>query len=204
MMEEEKIQGRIFSNSFLESLTKSNPTTTILFYTAIISLFLFLNFRYTSLAINTTGALYIMGLFTWTLIEYFLHRYIFHIDNYLPFMKRFHYIVHGVHHEKPRDHQRLFMPPVPGTILAIIIFSFWYIFLGTKTFAFMAGISNGYLLYSYIHFSVHTKPVYDPLRKLWKHHALHHFKYSDKAFGVSSPLWDIIFGTMPPKKNPES
>jgi sterol desaturase/sphingolipid hydroxylase (fatty acid hydroxylase superfamily) len=203
-MNQEKMKGRIFKSSFLESLTKSNPPTTILFYTSLIIFFLVISLRYTAFDIPTTGALYIMGIFTWTLIEYILHRFIFHIDDYLPFMKSFHYMVHGVHHENPRDHERLFMPPVPGLIIAFILFSFWYIFLGAKTFAFMAGLSNGYLLYAYIHFSVHTKPVYHPLRKLWKNHALHHFKYNDKAYGVSSPLWDIIFGTMPPARSPES
>jgi 4-hydroxysphinganine ceramide fatty acyl 2-hydroxylase len=202
-MESEKQQGQIFKNPILESFTKSNPSTTILFYSSLILFFIFLSFKFTRLDLYSTGALYILGLLTWTLIEYLLHRFIFHIDDYLPFMKRFHYMVHGVHHENPRDHERLFMPPLPGSIIAFIIFSFWYIFLGEKTFAFMAGISNGYLIYSYIHFSVHTKPVYHPLRKLWKNHALHHFKYNDKAYGVSSPLWDIIFGTIPPKKNGE-
>jgi sterol desaturase/sphingolipid hydroxylase (fatty acid hydroxylase superfamily) len=202
-MDIEKKQGRIFNNSFLESLTKSNPATTILFYTSLILFFLFLSLKYSHLDMPTTAALYIMGLFVWTLLEYFLHRFIFHIDDYFPFMKRFHYMVHGVHHENPRDRERLFMPPVGGAIIALTLFSFWYIFLGVKTFAFMAGLSNGYLLYSYIHFSVHTKPIYHPFRKLWKYHALHHFKYSDKAYGVSSPLWDIIFGTMPPEKKPE-
>jgi sterol desaturase/sphingolipid hydroxylase (fatty acid hydroxylase superfamily) len=109
-------------------------------------------------------------------------------------------MLHGIHHDHPRDRQRLFMPPVPATIIAAILLLFWFIFLGYNAFGFMSGITTGYLLYSYIHYSVHTKPVYQPLRSLWKHHALHHYKYHDKAYGVSSPLWDIVFGTMPPKK----
>ena len=31
------------------------------------------------------------------------------------------------------------------------------------------------------------------------HHHLHHHVYEEKAFGVSSPIWDFIFGTLPPK-----
>jgi sterol desaturase/sphingolipid hydroxylase (fatty acid hydroxylase superfamily) len=202
-MNPEKKQGRIFNNSFLESLTKSNPGMTVTFYTSLIFLFLFLSFEYTTRTIYEIGAFYLLGLISWTLIEYFLHRFVFHIDDYFPMMKRFHYIVHGVHHENPRDRERLFMPPVPGAIIAFTLFSFWYIFLQFDAFAFMSGLANGYLIYSYIHFSVHTKPVYHPLRKLWKYHALHHFKYNDKAYGVSSPLWDVVFGTMPPERNPE-
>ncbi|MCW3086206.1 MAG: fatty acid hydroxylase [Bacteroidetes bacterium] len=196
-----KTQGRIFQNNFLEKLTKSNPRVTIVFYTFLILLFFYLSFNYTHLNIWETAGLYIAGLFGWTLMEYILHRFVFHIDEYFPSLKRFHYIVHGIHHDHPRDHERLFMPPVPGTIIAFFMFLFWYLFLGSNAFAFMAGISNGYLMYSYIHYTIHTRPSTPILHKLWMHHAKHHYKYPDKAFGVSTQLWDIIFGTMPPKKN---
>jgi sterol desaturase/sphingolipid hydroxylase (fatty acid hydroxylase superfamily) len=204
MKQEKKMQGQIFKNPFLERLTKSNPKVTVVFYSLLISLFLFLSYRFSRLELASTIGIYIAGLFTWTIMEYVLHRYIFHIDEYFPSMKRLHYILHGVHHEHPRDHERLFMPPVPGLIIASLLFGFWYIFLGEHAFAFMAGITNGYLLYSYIHYSVHTKPVFPPLKKLWRHHALHHFKYHDKAYGVSSPLWDFVFRTMPPEKSAEA
>lgn len=200
METEKKLQGRIFKNPVLESMTKSNPQLTILFYTLLISFFIFLNYEYTRNSISTTLLIYASGLAAWTLMEYILHRYVFHIDEFFPKLKRLHYMLHGVHHEHPRDHERLFMPPVPGTIIAATLLGFWSLFLGKNAFAFMAGMSNGYLFYSYIHYSVHTKPVFHPLRMLWKHHALHHFIYHDKAFGVSSPFWDLVFGTMPPKR----
>jgi sterol desaturase/sphingolipid hydroxylase (fatty acid hydroxylase superfamily) len=200
MKTEKNPQGQIFEDPFLESMTKSNPLLTLVFYSLLIILFFILNFEFTHNDLSGTIMLYGGGLFIWTLIEYVLHRYLFHIDRYFPRMKRLHYILHGVHHEHPRDRERLFMPPLPGTIITLFLLSFWSIFLGKDAFALMAGISNGYLFYSYIHYSVHTKPVFYPLRKLWKHHALHHFKYPNKAFGVSSPFWDLVFGTMPPKK----
>lgn len=194
-------QGQLFKNRFLERLTKSNPNITIIFYSFMIAFYFFMSYTYTRLNLYETAGLYIAGIFSWTLMEYILHRFVFHIDEYLPFMKRFHYIVHGIHHEHPRDHERLFMPPVPGTIISFFMFLFWYLFLGFNAFAFMAGISNGYLLYSYIHYTIHTKPSTPLLHKLWSHHAKHHYKHPDKAYGVSSPFWDMVFGTMPPKKN---
>jgi|SRR6218665_285669 len=192
-------QGQIFKNPFLEKLTKSSPRITIAFYLCLICTFLFLEVWYTHTGILMIAALYFGGLFTWTLIEYILHRFVFHIDEYIPALKRFHYIVHGVHHEHPKDHERLFMPPVPGLIIAFLMFCFWYIFFGLNAFGFMAGVSNGYLCYSYIHYTVHTNPSGKIFHKLWSHHAKHHYKYPDKAFGVSSPVWDMVFGTMPPK-----
>ena len=194
-----KTQGRIFKHPFLEKLTKSNPSTTIIFYTFLILLFLTLEIQCTRTGVLEIAMLYVAGMFTWTLMEYILHRYVFHIDEYFPSFKRFHYIVHGIHHEYPKDDERLFMPPVPGAIIAFLMFLFWYLFFGINVFALMAGISNGYLLYSYLHYTIHTKPYGHLLHKLWSHHAKHHYKYPDKAFGVSSPFWDIIFGTMPSK-----
>lgn len=199
MVENIQVQGEIFKNKALERLTKSNPRLTVTFYTLLIALFFFLNFRFNPISIEATLGLYAAGLFSWTLMEYLLHRFLFHIDEYLPFMKRFHYIVHGVHHEYPKDVERLFMPPVPGTLIAAALFGFWYLFFGLNAFAFMAGITNGYLMYSYIHYKVHTRPSTKLLHRLWVHHAKHHYKFPDKAYGVSSPLWDIVFGTMPPK-----
>ena len=194
-----KGQGKIFENGFLERLTKSNPKKTIVFYSLVISAFIFLSIKYTRLSISETIELYVSGLFTWTLMEYLLHRFVFHIDEYFPVLKRFHYIVHGVHHEHPGDHERLFMPPVPGLIIAVVMFFFLYLFVGLYAFAFMAGISNGYLIYSYIHYNIHSMPANPFFHRPWSHHAKHHFKYPDKAFGVSSPIWDLVFRTMPPK-----
>jgi 4-hydroxysphinganine ceramide fatty acyl 2-hydroxylase len=191
-------QGILFKNPVIERLTKSNPWITVVFYTSLIALFFSLSFWFTSITLLQTLGFYLGGLFTWTLMEYILHRYVFHIDEYFPVLKRLPYMLHGVHHEHPRDHERLFMPPLPGAIIAFVLFLLWYLFLRQYAFAFMAGISNGYLFYSFIHYTVHIKPAV--FHKLWTHHAKHHYIYSDKAFGVSSPLWDIVFGTMPPKK----
>ena len=191
----------MFKNPFLERLTKSNPRITIIFYSSLILLFFYLSYRYTRLNLYETAGFYIAGIVSWTFMEYVLHRFVFHIDEYLPFLKRFHYIVHGIHHEHPRDHERLFMPPVPGAIIAFVMFWCWFLFFGWNAFAFMAGISNGYLMYSYIHYTIHTKPSTPLFHKLWSHHAKHHYKYPDKAYGVSSPFWDMVFGTMPPKKS---
>ncbi|MGZ3900048.1 MAG: sterol desaturase family protein [Bacteroidia bacterium] len=194
-----QVRGRIFKNEFLERLTKSSPRVTITFYTAIIISFFYLNSRYSALNIWQTMGLYFTGIIVWSLMEYILHRYLFHIDDYFPILKRMHYVFHGVHHENPRDHERLFMPPVPGVIIAVLLTGFLFLFIGRNSLALMAGIANGYLLYAYIHYMVHTRPGKLFFHKLWIHHLKHHYKYPDKAFGVSSPLWDIIFGTMPPE-----
>ena len=56
----------------------------------------------------------------------------------------------------------------------------------------------GYLLYSFVHRATHVAKPPKNFKYIWKHHSLHHFKYPDKAFGVSTTFWDRVFGTMPP------
>ena len=74
--------------------------------------------------------------------------------------------------------------------------------MGNYAFAFFPGFVVGYLGYVFTHFAIHKfrKPK-NFLGYVWDHHNLHHFKHDDKAFGVSSPLWDYVFGTMPPKRS---
>lgn len=57
-------------------------------------------------------------------------------------------------------------------------------------------------MYISMHYAQHRvrKPIYKPWQKLWVHHAYHHYKDPYVAFGVSTRLWDYVFGTMPPKE----
>ena len=51
------------------------------------------------------------------------------------------------------------------------------------------------------HYSVHAfPPPKNILKHLWINHALHHYQQSNAAYGVSSPLWDLFFKTMPEKR----
>lgn len=190
---------RVFENPVLEALVTSNPYATAATYGVIISTELFINARYGFVSDWGTGiALYLSGLFIWTFFEYLLHRYVFHFVAESKFVQKFHYLVHGFHHEYPRDEDHLFMPPLPGLLLGAIFTGFFFLFLNTWAFVFTAGFINGYMLYAAIHYSTHKFKPPKMLKNLWTHHSIHHYKHPDKAFGVSSPIWDYIFGTMPP------
>jgi sterol desaturase/sphingolipid hydroxylase (fatty acid hydroxylase superfamily) len=140
---------------------------------------------------------YFLGFASWTLLEYFIHRYLFHLQGNSSFSKRLAYVLHGVHHEFPRDKERLFMPPLPGFIILIFLLFFFYLFFQKNVFAFIPGLLNGYLVYSFLHFNMHTRRPPKFLKRLWSHHALHHYKQEEVAFGVSSRFWDWVFSTLP-------
>jgi sterol desaturase/sphingolipid hydroxylase (fatty acid hydroxylase superfamily) len=57
----------------------------------------------------------------------------------------------------------------------------------------------GYASYLVIHYIIHAyaPPKRGPFKILWINHAFHHYKDESVAFGVSSSLWDFVFGTLP-------
>ncbi len=189
---------RMFRNPVLEILSLSSATLTVVSYGAIILSFLILNSFFGSIRTLPMGlAVYFGAVLGWTFFEYILHRYVFHFVYESKAGKRFHYVMHGYHHEYPRDAHRLFMPPTAGAIISSIFLAIFFVFMGGNAFVFTAGFVNGYLLYTMMHYSIHRFKPPRGLRNLWKHHAMHHYKHNHRAFGVSSTLWDRIFGTMP-------
>lgn len=197
-------KATIFENPFLESLTKTSLRSNIMIYGVVVALLIYNALFIKNIPFITFISLFTFALFFWTFAEYILHRFLFHWLTENKYVKRFHFIMHGSHHAYPRDEERLLMPPVPGLILASILFGFFYVIftllgLPVFTWAFFPGFFLGYLLYSFLHRATHVAKPPKRFKYLWKHHALHHYKYPNKAFGVSNTLWDRVFGTMPPK-----
>jgi len=145
-------------------------------------------------------AVALSGTFVWTLSEYGLHRTFFHWKANTMWGPRLHFLVHGVHHEWPQDRYRLVMPPLVGVLIAVPFASvFWFTLGPVWFFPFFAGFLAGYICYDCIHYATHhlkwTNPVFQAVKK---HHLLHHHspKHKYRKYGVSSPLWDLVFGTM--------
>lgn len=189
---------RLFKNKFLESLTRTHIAVPLtIFYGSAIGL-VGASLYYGMIAPLSNLWLFIAGFLFLTLVEYIVHRFAFHISTDTPAKARFQHTFHGVHHDHPRDKSRLAMPPVASVVLATIIFFIYKLFLGSYGFPFTAGFLAGYATYLVVHYSVHAfRPPNNFLRILWVHHAIHHYKEPEAAFGVSSPLWDHIFRTMP-------
>src|SRR5271169_3770721 len=91
-----KGQGTIFKSPVLELLTKTSPAITLCIHVPILTMLLFIGNRLISVSLTAVIIIYLSGIFTWTFIEYLMHRYLFHFENEWQWSKRFHYIVHGV------------------------------------------------------------------------------------------------------------
>jgi len=195
-----KGQARLFKSDYMEMMTKTHPLVIYSMYLPVIGFMLYYGVSYKGLGIGREILLFICGALAWSLFEYIMHRYLFHmiVDN--PVGQRIVYTMHGVHHEFPRDKERLFMPPVPSIIVASLIFLLMYFLMGWNALAFFPGFLFGYLMYGSMHFAIHAFAPPRFLKALWRNHHLHHYKSPDKGFGVSSVLWDLIFRTVPQKE----
>lgn len=187
--------------STLGFFAKTSPYAIIPLDLILIVLFIFYGWRYAGVNLAAYWWLYFTGIFCWTLIEYLMHRYAFHFEANSSTGKKGIYLLHGIHHDHPTDGDKLYQPPLVNLIIIALLWGVFYLIMGKLVYYFLPGIVTGYLLYSTIHYVIHKfKPPFEWLRPLWRHHNLHHYRYQDKAFGVSSPFWDLIFGTLPPKE----
>ncbi|KAI1405584.1 inositolphosphorylceramide-B C-26 hydroxylase [Hypoxylon fuscum] len=142
-----------------------------------------------------------LGIFIWTLVEYILHRCLFHLDDYLPDNRvgiTLHFLLHGVHHYLPMDKYRLVMPPTLFVVLATpfwkLAHSLFYWNWHLATTIYCGGIF-GYVCYDLTHYFLHHQNLPLWYKGLKKYHLAHHFLDYELGFGVTSRFWDRIFGT---------
>jgi 4-hydroxysphinganine ceramide fatty acyl 2-hydroxylase len=190
-------KGIIFKNPFLEQFTRAKVGLAALVYISYWTILVILHIKSTNIDIKVSLGIYFFALLFWSLFEYLAHRFLFHFVTENALVKRIHFLIHGVHHAFPRDTERLVMPPLPGTAIVLFLLGIYYLFLGDLAFIFTAGFINGWAIYVSIHYMVHAFKPIKGLKILWTHHAKHHYKDGNSAYGVSSPFWDKVFGTMP-------
>lgn len=197
-----KGQAQLFNNPYLEMLTKTHPLVIWGMYLPVIIGFPWHTanqFQFTS---GTIASVFIAGMLFWSLFEYLMHRFVFHMVAESNRARKFIYVLHGNHHEFPRDKERLFMPPVPSLIISSLIFFAMFGVMGNYAFVFFSGFMLGYLMYGTMHYAIHAwNPPFKWMKPLWRNHHLHHYKNEEQGFGVSSTLWDHVFGTMFDLKN---
>ncbi len=138
---------------------------------------------------------FIAGLFAWSLVEYVLHRWVFHTELPGELGRRIHFIMHGVHHDYPNDTHRLVMVPSLSIPLATLFYFIFWVLVGPVYVApLFAGLVTGYLFYDMTHYAIHH---YGFKNKYWLklkvNHMKHHYQQPHRGYGVSSTVWDEIF-----------
>ncbi|MEL7002814.1 MAG: sterol desaturase family protein [Bacteroidota bacterium] len=192
--------SELFKNGWLEKLTRTSLIVPVIMHISIATAFLYYAVAVLQLDIRAVIVLFFAGGLMWTFTEYWVHRSGYHCQTKAKWLLKIQHLGHGIHHQYPKDAERLAMPPIPALLLISLIFGLFWLVGGTWAVPFFSGFLIGYMLYIVLHYAQHRYKAPDILwlKKLWKHHALHHYKHPEtKAFGVSTRIWDYIFGTMP-------
>jgi sterol desaturase/sphingolipid hydroxylase (fatty acid hydroxylase superfamily) len=130
-----------------------------------------------------------IGLALWTAVEYLMHRWVLH--RLAP---------HYQHHEQPEALEYIFAPLWLSGVSAVVLWALLALAAGSWQLAalVMAGTVSGYLFYEALHVRMHSAAAGGPLlRTLRKHHFYHHFADDTRCYGVTTPVWDYVFGTIP-------
>jgi sterol desaturase/sphingolipid hydroxylase (fatty acid hydroxylase superfamily) len=129
-----------------------------------------------------------LGLFAFSFVEYFFHRWMFHTR--IPLFAQ----GHRMHHERPLGYDSLpFF--LPGAVLLVLTGLVVLILPTGFALLMMGSVTLGYIAYGLSHFTIHHVRFKHPLLRRWAgaHHVHHYHPHSN--FGVTTPLWDVLLGT---------
>ncbi|KAL3616818.1 Dihydroceramide fatty acyl 2-hydroxylase fah2 [Castilleja foliolosa] len=193
---------RFFENDVLEFFTRTAWWVIPLVWLPVVCYFISLSVNI-GLANNEVATAIVCGIIIWTLLEYNLHRFLFHMNTTSYWANTLHYLVHGCHHKHPMDGLRLVFPPAAAAILAVPLWGMIKLFASASYApAVFGGGLLGYVFYDCTHYYLHYgKPLKGVSHQLKRNHMEHHFRIQDKGFGITSNFWDRVFGTLPPKKS---
>lgn len=152
-----------------------------------------------------TWIAFIVGMATYGLSEYVIHRFVFHMKPpKSPFLLKMIKRLHFDHHADPDDLKLLFLPiwfSLPGFSLFGFIF---YLITSnlSLSIAYVAGIVIYFMYYEWKHYIAH-RPIQPRTvlgKKIKKAHLWHHFKNENYWFGVTHTSIDKTFGTFKDQK----
>jgi sterol desaturase/sphingolipid hydroxylase (fatty acid hydroxylase superfamily) len=135
-----------------------------------------------------------LGVATWSLLEYLIHRWMGHD-------RRFRRSPFGVEHVRHHIEGNYFAPTWKKLIAAALFIG---VLIGPAIAiaglatggAYVLGLVGCYGVYEWLHRREHTHAGIGPYGR-WarRHHFHHHFVDGRVNHGVTSPVWDLVFGT---------
>ncbi|URD91441.1 fatty acid [Musa troglodytarum] len=192
---------RFFANGFMEWLTRTVWWVVPVIWLPVVFWCLIMSIGMGN-TLPQLVPMVLSGILLWTLIEYSLHRFLFHMKTKGYWGNTIHYLFHGCHHKYPMDGLRLVFPPAATAIICVPFWHLLHLLMAPSAVpAVFGGGLLGYVIYDCTHYYLHHgHPSKHPAKHLKRFHLNHHFKVQNKGFGITSSLWDIIFGTLPPAK----
>jgi dihydroceramide fatty acyl 2-hydroxylase len=182
------------------AITGWKELTPVYFYTAVV-VGLFSVSPWHPVSWSTRLLLVGFGLLSWMLIEYGLHRFIFHYSAHSALSRKLIYAAHMSHHENPRGGSHFFSSLLLSLPFATVYVLVAWAVIGSLHVAsyIFIGLAAGYSCYKWLHYQAHhRRPRLRLFRFLRKYHLAHHHQTPELHFGVTSPLLDMVFGTFRP------
>lgn len=194
---------RMFENDLLDSLSRAHPMSVPIIFIPIISYFIYSSIFVHKLSLVQFFGLFALGIIIWTLFEYIMHRYLFHLKIDSDWGRRMHFMIHGCHHDYPNDSMRLVIPNLASLVLAVMVYWLFYFIIVYSIGAhlgvlhgFYASFVFGYLVYDMMHYATHYAKFKNKwFREIQRNHLDHHYVDHNRGFGLSNVFWDRVFGT---------
>jgi sterol desaturase/sphingolipid hydroxylase (fatty acid hydroxylase superfamily) len=138
----------------------------------------------------------VAGSMLWTLLEYGLHRIALH-------RMRLFSPLHAEHHAAPRDYIGTPTWLSVAVWLGVVLLPVWALAGSRVAGGLTVGIMLGYWWYGIVHHVIHHRTEksatsgfaasYFGERRVW--HLRHHYSPHQGNYGVTTPMWDHVFGT---------
>ena len=188
---------QLYKNKILERLSSPHHLEPLIFLSPVFLYFLYKTIFVVNLRFWEVASMWLMSMIFWTVLEYVLHRFLFHLEPKSEWLKKFVYTVHGCHHDYPNDPKKLVAPAVVSVPAALLFYFLFKLILGPSlVIPFMAGLVSTYVIYDLNHYASHYSNWKNPIfQKMKKHHLRHHYKDPEKCFGFTTSFWDRVFKT---------
>ena len=191
---------QVFKNTFIEKwFAQAHPITPGVWFGGFVAYGLYRGWMDHGLLVVPA---FLGGMLITTLIEYCLHRFIFHHEFKDKEGRLQGFLLHGYHHEFPNDPMRLVLPPIGIWPVAAILGVIWYFAFGSFFWTVYGGTAAGYIAYDWTHYYTHHGNPRGGIGKwIKRYHMLHHHDSPNHRYGITTPLWDFVLGTFLGLKN---
>ena len=141
------------------------------------------------------AAAFLLGIVLWPALEYGLHRILAHTVTFKNKFRTEH-LKHHAHRDYFAGGLNKLLAAVPSS--AAMFLAAWAVSGAiAAALAFTVGFLASYLFYEWVHKRFHTHaPPHALGLRLRKHHFLHHFADPRSNHGVTTTLFDHVFGTL--------
>src|SRR5690606_20486869 len=131
--------AHMFKNPVLERLSRTHIAIPITLFLAVGAYSLYHGITTTEIAGWLGFVLLLAGFLSFTFVEYMMHRYLYHMLPTNKIKDKVQYTIHGVHHDYPKDKDRLAMPPFISGLYAVILYYLFTFLMGEYAFYFLPG-----------------------------------------------------------------